>query len=90
MNTINSIPNLYYRSIMLNYTQSQTTQNYIYGKKNKYVDCHQKLLETKIEEIQYLERQQKQAKIKKAWIIGIDDKGRKYKYNTITKSSKWL
>lgn len=90
MNTINSISNLYYRTIILKYTQPQTTQNYIYSKKNKYVDCHQKLLENKIEEIQYLERQQKQKKIKKSWVIGVDDKGRQYKYNTITKNSKYL
>ena len=90
MNTINSIPNLYYRTIMLNYTQPQTTQNYIYGKKNKYVDCHQTLLANNIEETIYLERRDKQKKIKKAWIIGTDAKGGKYKYNTITKYSKRL
>ena len=90
MNTINCIPNIYYRYIITKYTKPQTTENYIYSKKNKYVDTHQQLLNNKIEYNLYLENKQYKEKINKAWIISTDIKGRKYKYNTITKYSKWI
>ena len=83
---------LYYKilKIVSYFLKPQTTENYIYPKKKMYICSHEKMIQDKKEELDYMERKNYRDKINKHWIIAIDKNGKKYKYNTITKYSKWI
>lgn len=68
----------------------QTNENLIYSKKKIYYYRHDKLLQDKINKNIYLENKLYRDKINRHWITATDKNGNMYKYNTITKYSKWI
>lgn len=81
---------MYYKNLINNYTKPQSTDRYIYDKLYTTIYSNNKLLDNNKQILEYQQRKHKQAKIKQNWIIAQDEKGKYYKYNTITKYSKWL
>ena len=81
--------NPYYKVYLNNYTGSQTSDRYFASKMNRYYDRHEKLLSDKIEKNEHEEYRQYRDKIKKTWLI-IPNNGKPYKFNTITRESRWL
>lgn len=82
--------NGYYRQQINEYTKPQSKERALYSKNLDYYSRQELLLEHKKNIINYQEYQDRKQRQSKAWIIASDAQGRKFKYNTLTKSSVWI
>ncbi len=82
--------NIQYLNNIYKNTAPQSNQRRLYSTNYKYFPSYQNLLNFKKEILEFERRKDIIERNNKGWIIGIDNKGRKYKYNNITGVSKWL